>query len=470
MLALDPNSLVPALRRASVNAKDLSQTIAIADAGTMVRLGVVPRTSIWPDWDKGDTPGQNHNSSYSIAGDLLKVASHRGFDPARAIDLMAPKNWVYRELQRGYINSRNLVVSNAQVPQLPNPSSTGAARPGQPYAYAPVLAEILATRGFLQMAPEERRSLTSVTPALADAIKKFQRSYGLDADGIVGSGTWRYLSGNPGDVYKQTVINLHRARLLPDTFGKRYLIVNLPSAELYGFENIDDSILSMRIVHGKNSNKDLHTPIFRDVLREVVFAPYWNVPESISMKEIYPKLIDDPTYLTRKRYEIVNNFRSDATVYELNEETLASIGKGKLFLRQKPMSSNALGKVKFLLPNQFHVYLHDTPSKHYFSASDRAQSHGCIRLADPPKMAGWALGSQGWNQEKIKKAMNGDVRVAQAVQDPINVYITYFTIFPRKTGTSAGQFVLAPARDVYKLDQKDAQTLANAIPWLGTSG
>lgn len=463
ILALDPNSFSGLPRRAPVNSRDLAYTIAIADAGLLVRLGAVPPSMLWANWDAGDRPGDDRCTPDAIAADMLRISSYRKFEAGAAIDTMASRNWIYRELQNGYIASLRARANASRFPQVPDPASTGLATPGQPYPYAGVLAENLAMRGHLNLPEEERRSLQSVTPALADAIKSFQREKGLAADGIMGSGTWKFLSINPAAELKKRTLNLHRARLLPDEFGKRYLIINLPSAELFAFEDGRHSF-TMRVVYGKNDSPDFHTPVFRDIMKEVVFAPYWNVPESISTKEIYPKLVEDPTYLTTKEYEIVDTFNDNATVFELNEETMAKIATGELWLRQKPIAGNALGKVKFLLPNQFHIYLHDTPSKQFFSMSNRAQSHGCIRLADPPKMAEWTLRHQGWDPPRITAAMNAPAQTREPLKDPVNVYITYFTTFPRPSGTSAGEFVLAPARDVYKLDEKDAGTLAAVLP------
>ena len=261
------------LRNAPVNSRDLGYTIAIADAGTMVRFGGVDPALIWPDWDTGDTPGTNRKDAASIAQDLLRISMLRTFDPGMAVDMMAPRNWIYRELQNGYISSKKALSGSVDPgPQLPNPETTGMARPGLPYPYAPILAEALAVRGFLKMPAETRKSLRSVTPELAEGIKEFQRALGLTADGIVGPGTWKYLHFNPAEDYRSRLLNLHRARLLPDGFGKRYLVVNIPSAEVFGFQNSSYS-MSMRIVHGKNTDEEFHTPIFRDVMQRGDFCP-----------------------------------------------------------------------------------------------------------------------------------------------------------------------------------------------------
>lgn len=461
-MALGPE--VISSRRIPVNYRDLGYTFAIADAALLVRLGGISPDAIWQNWNKGDRPGDDRINPKKIAQLILQTAQYPQFDPESAIDSMAPRNWLYRELQNGYAYSRRIHSLADQVPPIPDPATAGLARPGKAYAHAAALAENLSVKGYLDLPASDRKALQSVTPELAEALKNFQAANGLTADGIMGSGTWKVLSQNEANRYQTRTINLHRARLLPDELGERYVIVNLPSAELFGFED-GNHIMSMRIVHGKSEEPNTHTPVFRDIMHEVVFAPYWNVPESISTKEIYPKLLEDSTYLDRNRYEIVTRFTDDAEVYELNETTLEEIGTGKKWLRQKPATGNALGKVKFLLPNQFHIYLHDTPSKHFFNQYDRAQSHGCIRLASPPTMAIWTLKKQEqWNVERIAAAMSSDVQVKQKLDSPINVYITYFTEFPRPVGISTGEFALGPARDVYSKDSIDKEILADLIP------
>ncbi len=460
MLALDPHSLSGITRSAPVNQKDLSYTIAIADAGMLVRMGGVATDQIWADWNKGDRPGDNRHDAHSISVDLLRIRSQGTFDAGLAVDSFAPRNWVYRELQNAYYASRRAMDSKA-AEHVPDPSTAGLAYPGKAYDHAPALATALADRGHLRMAAPQRDQLTSITPDLADAIRSFQRANGLQADGIMGSGTWRRLRANPAAQLKARALNLHRARLLPDGFGDRYLIVNLPSAEVYAFEKGDNHSFSMRVVHGKTDSDEYHTPVFRDIMREVVFAPYWNVPESIAVKEIYPKLVEDLTYLERNRYEIVGNFNDNAEIYELNEETLAKIGEAKLWLRQKPTGANALGKVKFLLPNQFNIYLHDTPAKQYFAMDDRARSHGCIRVAEPPLMAEWVLGPQGIEAEAITAAMDADAQSRESVKKPVNVFVTYFTTFPRPS--EQGYAITAP-RDVYQRDAVDQKVLAAYMP------
>jgi murein L,D-transpeptidase YcbB/YkuD len=171
---------------------------------------------------------------------------------------------------------------------------------------------------------------------------------------------------------------------------------------------------------------------------------------------------EDWGYLSRNNYEIVTSF-GGSTGNRLSPDTLAGVAQGKLLIRQKPGSSNALGYVKFLFPNTFNIYMHDTPSKEFFARAHRDHSHGCIRVSKPDELAEWVFAPNGWTLEEVRSKMSNDVNKGVAVKGGINVYITYFTTFPRPT--PGGRILLAPGRDVYGLDAVNARSLASVLPW-----
>ncbi len=463
MKALDPSTIQSAITTRQVDKKDLAKTVAIADAAALIRFGAVPANVLWPEWDKGDMPGTADRTALSFSDDLIRGMRSQPFSLDAVMQSLAPRSWIYRELQAGYERSRQAVLKYTGLPNIPDPKTYGVARPDQPYAHAPALAAHLIQKGYLQMDPQQAALLSSMTPELTGGLVAFQKDYGLEADGIMGSGTWRVLNTNPADQFRATSINLHRARLMPYDLGTRYVIVNLPTAELFGFDGGEKYSLNMRVVHGKASEASQRTPVFRDVMQEVVFGPYWNVPKTIASEELVPKARNDSSYLSRNNYEIVSSFSPSASALDFSSGALDRVEAGTLFIRQKPGSNNALGTVKFLLPNKYNIYLHDTPSKKYFQYTNRDHSHGCIRLADPKKMATWVLGTQGWTSEKVSSTIASKKRNSLRVNNRVNVYITYFTSFPRPKGD--GRYVISPARDVYGLDPKDAKTLASVIPW-----
>lgn len=462
LLAQDPEALAPRVPQGPVDARDLAHTVAFLDTALMIRIGVVPFDRIWPDWDYGDKPGSDERTVDSIVGDLVVATSLRPFEMTKSIDALAPKNWIYRELHKAYPAARDAILRYSGLPQIPNPEQIGPGKPGEIYPAAPAIAAHLIDRGYLNMPPQQASLLTSMTPELTGALIAFQTDYGLDPDGIFGLGSWRHLNVNAADRFRSLVLNLHRARLMPAKMGDRYLVANLPCAELYLFDANDFMSKSMRIVHGKASVESQHTKIFRDRMQEVVFGPYWNVPPSIARKELLPRMQEDWGYLSRNNYELVNSFGASAGT-RVSPDTLAAVSSGKMLIRQKPGGSNALGYVKFLFPNTFNIYMHDTPARDFFARTNRDHSHGCIRVAKPDELAEWVFAPEGWTLEQVRAKMKNDLNKGVAVKGGINVYITYFTTFPRPA--SGGRILLAPGRDVYGLDAADARTLAAFIPW-----
>lgn len=467
LLRLDPSVLMGNITDATVDKNDLAHTVAFCDASLLIRMGFVPTEAIWEEWNKGDAPGSDDRSVETITGDLVVVSTMQPFDLAKAIETMGPQNWIYRELQKAYLPAKEAILTYSGLPSIPDPSTAGVGRPGEAFPYAPAVAAHLIDRGYLQMPPELASSLSSMTPELVAALTAFQNDHGLETDGIFGPGSWRYLNANAADRYRSITINLHRARLLPNDFGERYIIANLPSAELFAFDANDFFNTTMRIVHGKAAPESQRTKVFRDTMQEVVFGPYWNVPKNIAMKELIPKAQEDWGYLSRNRYEIVDAFNPSSTkTYRLSPDSLSLVSQGKLLVRQKPGADNALGRVKFLFPNKYSIYMHDTPSKSFFLRSKRDHSHGCVRVADPNALGAWVLGPQGWDHEQVKTAMFADRRKGLPIQNKVNVYLTYLTMFPRPI--PGGKIILAPARDVYERDPVDAKTLAAIIPWQET--
>lgn len=246
------------------------------------------------------------------------------------------------------------------------------------------------------------------------AVKRFQQRHGLEDDGVIGPSVIKALNVAPDIRIKQLQINMDR--LLGDSLqytGKR-IVANIPEYKLYVYEN-NREVLSMDIVVGKTTNQ---TVIFNDEMEHVVFSPYWNVPPNIVKNEILPAINKNPRYLRNENMEITGN-----------EDGLPVV-------RQKPGPKNALGKVKFMFPNKYNIYFHDTPAKSLFERSTRAFSHGCIRLSRPFELARFLLKDQNqWTDDAIQRAMNAGSEKWVRLTEPVPVSISYYTAWVQPDGT-----------------------------------
>ena len=247
---------------------------------------------------------------------------------------------------------------------------------------------------------------------------------------------------------KQIEINMERWRWLPRERTARRIVVNIPAFRLEVWEG-DAVALSMRVVVGK---KETPTPIFIDTLTHVVFSPYWNVPPGIAKGETLPSALGDPSFLQRTNMEIVddNGQVVDAASIDLDRA-------GDYRFRQRPGKGNALGLVKFMFPNEFNVYLHDTPADSLFARETRLFSHGCVRVEQPEALAEYLLKDRPeWTRERIVEAMHAGNERTVKLLEPVPVDIGYWTV----DITPDGQAAFLP--DVYGLDARQAAVLNDA--------
>ncbi len=280
---------------------------------------------------------------------------------------------------------------------------------------------------------------------LADGIRHFQARHGLEATGKVDPATLAELNVPIGTRMRAIELNLERLRWLPATFGDRYVLVNIPDYSLHAYDG-GKEVLTMRVVVGDEYGHA--TPVFADTLSQVVFQPYWNVPPSIVKAEILPKVQKDPRYLDTHHFEVVRGDKDevvDASSVDWNDVDTTRLG---FRVRQQPGDDNALGHVKFLFPNQFNIYMHDTPARSLFAKNARSESHGCIRLEHPDQFADYVLaGDPTWTPERIREAMESDTNRTVPVRQRLPVYIVYLTTFVRD-----GQLQFRP--DVYGSDDR----------------
>lgn len=267
---------------------------------------------------------------------------------------------------------------------------------------------------------------------LSAAVAAFQRRHGLAVDSLLGANTRAALNVPAQERVAQIRAALDAWSDLPDIPegpDARYVIVNVPEFRLRAFEGNREA-LQMKVVVGA-AYDGRATPLFHDTMEHVIFRPYWNVPPSIARDELVPK---GPQTLEADGFEIVSHYAPDADVYAMTAANLDRVAAGSLRLRQKGGQDNALGLVKFIFPNKYAVYLHDTPADHLFSDATRAFSHGCIRVERPVDLGAWVLGPKGWDADRVQAAMTDGERQKVVLDDPIPVYIVYLLVYADDSG------------------------------------
>lgn len=283
---------------------------------------------------------------------------------------------------------------------------------------------------------------------LEKAISNFQQRLGLPENGKLESKTIEELNKTVDFRIKQMLVNLERLRWIPVEIENDYLIVNIPEFKLHIFEN-KKLLWETNVVVGKEAKQ---TSIFKGNISRIILNPYWNIPNSIINNEILPKLKRNPNYLSRNNMEVVS--------YQGKAINSSSINWNKysknvpFIIRQKPSNDNALGKMKFLFPNNFSIYLHDTPSKELFNRNKRDFSHGCIRVENPKKLALYLLkNDRNWNPEKVDKVLKTTTETGIAIKPSMPVYIAYFTAWVDSNDN------LNFRNDVYNLDKELAKDI-----------
>jgi L,D-transpeptidase YcbB len=259
------------------------------------------------------------------------------------------------------------------------------------------------------------------------AVISMQKRFGVIADGVIGPQVIRILNTSPEERIQQVLVNMERFRWLPDQADGKKIIVNIPEFKLRVYED-NEQVLDMNVVVGKTATR---TVIFSDNLKFVVLSPYWNVPASIVKNEILPGMERRADYLSAYNMEVTGE------------------SNGFPVIRQKPGAGNSLGKVKFMFPNKYNIYLHDTPAKRLFRENRRAFSHGCIRVSKPFELAAYLLkDNSGWSKDEIRQAMNGSIEKWVTLPTPVPVLITYFTAWVDEEGR------LNFRRDIYGHDER----------------
>lgn len=384
-------------------------------------------------------------------------AAARSPDPLLVFIGAEPRYAHYRLLKQQLVRVRKLARDTSLLPlELPD-----RVAPGDTVPAAPRLRRLLVALGDLTL-PDTTwgASDTVYTNALAEGVKNFQRRQGVVQDGIIGPVTRARLNRPFAQRVAQIELGLERWRWLPREFAGRVIIANIPEFQLHAFDRLTSdstALFSMDIVVGEAY--DHSTPVFMKELEYLSFSPYWEVPASISRAEIRPLAARDSSYLAAHEYVLLRGFSESASPVPPTPENIAEIGRS-VRVRQMPGAQNALGRVKFMLPNPHNIYLHDTPTQSAFDRARRDLSHGCIRLSDPKRLAMWVLRDRPeWTSHKVDSAMALGRPLNVSLSERIPVLIVYSTAVAKLNGD------LALYADIYGHDKRLAALLARGFPY-----
>ncbi|MEQ8586418.1 MAG: L,D-transpeptidase family protein [Thalassobaculaceae bacterium] len=361
-----------------------------------------------------------------VDGPALLDTVHASPDPQKTLEDLAPANPIYRRLRRLLLDYRALAL-NGGWRAIPEGETL---KPGMSDP------RVRAVRNRLSVTDDLTPNATETDlydPALESAVRQFQRRHGLDADGALGPKTLAALNVPVETRIRQILLNMERFRWMPDEFGDDHVFVNMAGFELdYVVQGV--TRLSMRVVVGRPYRE---TPIFSDTIRYLEFNPTWTVPARIAALDLLPKIKADPSYLAAGGYELYAGWTDDAARVDPGTVDWTAIPKGRFpyRLRQAAGEKNALGQVKFMFPNRFDVYLHDTPARGLFARSVRNFSSGCIRLEKPITLAEALLQADGQDPQRVGKILDSRKTTRVNLQTPVPVHLAYLTAWIGEGGT-----------------------------------
>ncbi|HEX7020116.1 MAG TPA: L,D-transpeptidase family protein [Gemmatimonadaceae bacterium] len=388
---------------------DLRLTAAWLEYASDLSDGVTARPHVDPMWKVKPRPV-----------DLVPILAS-ALDSNRVEETLAelaPSNEEYRRLQK----ARDQYVAIANAGGWPALPASLALRPGQRSRHIAILASRLAVTGDLRSRTTSHGSVYDAE--LQEAVRRFEARHGLPDSRTLTRAVVAAMNVPVGTRIRQIELNMERWRWFPRDLGDVHIRVNVPEYHLEVREH-GRVALAMNVVVGA---VDKPTPIFSDSMTTIAFAPYWNVPASIATDETLPAVLGDPEYLSRNNIDVVATNGDVIDPQSIDWSRAQDEASFPYRFRQRPGTANSLGRVKFLFPNDFDVYLHDTPAAALFSASYRALSHGCVRVQDPVTLAAYLLkGSRRWDGPRIEQAMNAGEERQVKLPAAIPVHLMYWT-------------------------------------------
>ncbi len=361
------------------------------------------------------------------AAELLATAADPTIDIAEYLAGLAPQSKEYRRLKAALADYRG-IADGGSWGTVPDGKTL---KPGMRDARVEAMRRRLQVSGDLATKTTEPELYDK---ALEAAVRHFQYRHGLTVDGAAGKKTLAALNVTIEERVEQILLNMERRRWMPDDLGQIYVFVNMADFVLKVVDG-PKTVLDTRVVVGKPYHR---TPVFSDEMRYIVINPYWTIPPSIARNEILPKLRKNANYLAERNIKLFSDWNASARELDptaIDWENMKRRGF-PYKLRQEPGKGNALGNIKFMFPNRFNVYLHDTPSRSLFRKTVRSFSHGCIRVENPSTLASVLLSDDGdWPKSRIEEVIAGKKRQVVNLKKRIPVHLTYLTAWVNKDGS-----------------------------------
>ena len=386
----------------------------------------------------GEVDNENATAPLEIGAATLLDGAEQADSIAEYVKTLQPGSDRYLRMRTKLAELRKLDASGGW-PVIPEGATL---KPGANDARMAVIRDYLVATGDLTSA--DRAAGETYDPKAVAAVKSFQERHGLTEDGVVGGTTLTEMRVPVDRRLRQLEVNMERRRWMNRDLGDLHIFVNLADQYLKVVRD-EKTIHTALLVVGKPFTR---TPIFSEKMTYVVFNPYWSVPPSIANKEYLVKLRSDPGVLNRQKIRVFAGVGDNAREIDPFAVNWSSMSRMPYTLRQDPGKGNSLGRVKFMFPNKYNVYIHDTPAKALFSKDLRVYSHGCMRVQHPEELAEVLLKSQGWTPEKIANQIASGGQKIVNLKTPIPVHVTYLTAWVNKDGSVNFR------RDVYKRDQR----------------
>lgn len=388
--------------------------------------GQVDPASIDPNWHlERELP--------TLMESLSKASRGGRGAPNKALAAVLPSEPAYQVLVEQLALQRQLAAAG-EWPEIAGGTSL---HPGDEDARVPNIRQrLIALDGHPPIEPDSKDPEV-YDETLAAAVRDFQARHGLKQDAVVGRQTIAALNVTPAARVDQLRANLERWRWLPQSFGEEYIIVNIAAFSMDVISG-GERVMHQRVIVGQPYRR---TPVFTGRMTYLVLNPSWEVPHRLAVRDKLPEIINDPEYLSRLGFSVLEGWGAEERRVDPGQVNWKALSASEFpyRLRQAPGPENALGRVKFMFPNEHNVYLHDTPTRGLFAEETRAFSSGCIRVENPIELAEWLLGGRNrpavMTSNEIQGILDGGKETTVRLGEAVPVHLLYWTAWVEADGT-----------------------------------